>query len=579
MLDALTSLAFSVQSSKGIYALLLGSGLSTAAGIPTGWDVTLDLIRKIAAADGKECGADTAAWYTSTYGRNADYSELLDSLAKTPADRTNLLCGYFESTTRDLEEGLKSPTAAHKSIAKLVAKGYFRVLVTTNFDRLLERALEEQGVSPTVISTADAARGALPLAHARCTLIKVNGDYRDTRIKNTAAELDSYDPEMDRVLDQIFDNYGLIICGWSATWDKALCSAILRCPNRRFATYWARRSGLSDEALGLVNHRQAIELQIESADVFLGALETKVDAIERYSEPHPASAKLAIASLKKFISENRYRIQLRDLVTSETESLFKGLAPLPVTVAGLTVQQIFERMKVYESTSETLIALFCHGCFWGGAEHRELWGSIIARAAQLKTAAGGMTHLLSLRLYPACLLFYASGLGALAGNKYETLAAICRGTTVRLGGEEKALNSAVLPWSVLDVQVAQQLPGYERRHTPISDRLFDVLRDRVRDYYPDDSVYQEAFDRFEYLTALIELDLRTSNGHLPHAPVGRFGWRRHIHMDIVDKVSKEAAAAGDQWPVVTAKVFPSMDRFRRVETLYFENILQNLQWY
>lgn len=41
MLDAVTSSAFSVQSSKGVYALLLGSGLSTAPGIPTGWDITL----------------------------------------------------------------------------------------------------------------------------------------------------------------------------------------------------------------------------------------------------------------------------------------------------------------------------------------------------------------------------------------------------------------------------------------------------------------------------------------------------------------------------------------------------------
>jgi hypothetical protein len=41
-------LAFSVSRNKGAYALLLGSGVSRAAEIPTGWDVTLDLIRKVA---------------------------------------------------------------------------------------------------------------------------------------------------------------------------------------------------------------------------------------------------------------------------------------------------------------------------------------------------------------------------------------------------------------------------------------------------------------------------------------------------------------------------------------------------
>jgi hypothetical protein len=42
-----TQLAFSVYESKGVYALLLGSGLSRAANIPTGWEITLDLIRRI----------------------------------------------------------------------------------------------------------------------------------------------------------------------------------------------------------------------------------------------------------------------------------------------------------------------------------------------------------------------------------------------------------------------------------------------------------------------------------------------------------------------------------------------------
>ena len=134
-----------------------------------------------------------------------------------------------------------------------------------------------------------------------------------------------------------------------------------------------------------------------------------------------------------------------------------------------------------------------------------------------------MTHLSSLRTYPACLLFYASGLGALAAGNYKTLATICRGTMVQVDGKEKALNDSVLPWSVLDVDVARQLPGYENRHTPINDRLFETLRDRMRDYLPDDSAYEETFDRFEYLTCLVELDIKISDKNFIHAPVGRFG--------------------------------------------------------
>ena len=44
--DPLTRPAFSIFENKGVYAVLVGSGLSRAAEIPTGWEITLDLIRR-----------------------------------------------------------------------------------------------------------------------------------------------------------------------------------------------------------------------------------------------------------------------------------------------------------------------------------------------------------------------------------------------------------------------------------------------------------------------------------------------------------------------------------------------------
>ncbi|GAH79535.1 unnamed protein product, partial [marine sediment metagenome] len=46
--DIIIKLAFTMYSSPGVYALLLGSGISRDAGIPTGWEITLDLIKNIA---------------------------------------------------------------------------------------------------------------------------------------------------------------------------------------------------------------------------------------------------------------------------------------------------------------------------------------------------------------------------------------------------------------------------------------------------------------------------------------------------------------------------------------------------
>jgi hypothetical protein len=51
-IDPAVSLALSVHAHKGVYALLVGSGISRSAGIPTGWEVVSDLTRKAAVASG-----------------------------------------------------------------------------------------------------------------------------------------------------------------------------------------------------------------------------------------------------------------------------------------------------------------------------------------------------------------------------------------------------------------------------------------------------------------------------------------------------------------------------------------------
>lgn len=137
LLDPITALSLSVVANRGVYALLIGSGVSRAASIPTGWEVTLDLIRKIAVAQAADCGVDPSLWYRNTFGEEPDYSRILHLLGRTGEERSQLLRGYFEPTDQEREEGFKQPTKAHRAIARLVADGYVKVILTTNFDRLL----------------------------------------------------------------------------------------------------------------------------------------------------------------------------------------------------------------------------------------------------------------------------------------------------------------------------------------------------------------------------------------------------------------------------------------------------------
>jgi hypothetical protein len=159
LIDPLVSVAFSMYSNPGAYALLLGSGISRSAGIPTGYEITLDLVRKVAGLEGADPEPDPSAWYQKTHGEPPNYSRVLGILGGTHVERNALLRSYFEPTEQEAAEGVKTPRAAHRAVAELMAAGYIRVVITTNFDRLLEKSAEAARITPIVISTADVPMG------------------------------------------------------------------------------------------------------------------------------------------------------------------------------------------------------------------------------------------------------------------------------------------------------------------------------------------------------------------------------------------------------------------------------------
>src|SRR5258705_8266718 len=187
--DAMTSIsnlntqfAFSLMENRGVFAVLLGSGVSRAAQIPTGWEITLDLIRRVAVAQGVGEQPDWAAWYRKQTEQEPNYSTLLEELALSPEERRSILHGYIEPSEQDRLEKRKIPTEAHHAVADLVAGGYIRLIITKKFDRSMWNVCREKGVEPTVVASVDALSGAEPLTHSACYILKLHGDYQDATI-------------------------------------------------------------------------------------------------------------------------------------------------------------------------------------------------------------------------------------------------------------------------------------------------------------------------------------------------------------------------------------------------------------
>ncbi len=573
MIDPILSLSVSIHANQGVYALLLGSGVSRSAGIPTGWEVVLDLIRKLALLSSEDCQPDAATWYRNKYQDEPDYSKLLDLIAKSPSERSQLLKSYFAPTQEEREQGLKVPTAAHRAIASLVVEGYIRVILTTNFDRLMEKALEEVGINPTVIGTPDAIDGAIPLTHTKCLIIKMHGDYLDTRIKNTPTELEQYDKRLDSLLDRVFDEFGLIVCGWSGEWDTALRSAIKRCPNRRFTTYWAARKEPRGLAKDLFRLRGGDLVQIRDADSFFEELAEKVFALQELNKPHPLSAKLAVVSLKKYLVEDRYRIRLHDLVMQEVEKVYSELSSDRFSLSiPYSSEALIQRVQHYESLTEILVAMMVAGCYWGERSHEYLWVDTLERIANTNEPKAGVSYLpiwKNLSLYPALVLLYAGGIAALASGHYNTFAGLLIQPQVRELERSKPPTLALHASAVIDKEVAEKLLGRGERYTPLSDYLYKILREPLRDFLPQEDRYTRCFDRFEYLLALVCSDLYEKQLRQFWGPIGSFGWRR----EIIDEIASESSQAGKDWLPLKAGLFDGLaTRFKVVQAAFHEQL-------
>ena len=556
-IDPVHSLAFSIQANHGVYAVLLGSGVSRAAKIPTGWEITLDLIRKLAAVHGEECGSEPERWYLEKFGKEASYSDLLNDIAKTQAERQRLLRAYFEPIDEEREEGAKAPTAAHRAIAGLAVKGFIKVIITTNFDRLVETALHDAGVVPTILSSPDQVQGARPLIHTKCCVFKVNGDYLDTRIRNTPDELDEYPQEFDKLLDRIFDEFGLIVCGWSAEWDGALCKAMFRASSHRFTTYWAARGEPGDKARRLIEHRRAELITIDDADSFFTSVQQHVESIEEYSQVHPLSIEAAAASLERYLPDPRYRIQLSNLIQQTVEQVVEITSGEGFDVQGSTYidsESVTKRVRKYEAACATLMAMATIGGRWAEEEHHQVWQQSLQRLGSIDVT-GGIVFWIDLKKYPATLLLYALGLGAVEAGRLRFLGNLF-GTTIHRRHEEDLAAVRILPPSLLfddGGQVIQELEGMEKRYRSLNDWIHDVLRTHTERIIPDDKRYTRVFDKLEILIALGCAHKEPLEEEY-WAPPGAFAYRRE-QIRVFHEIEESLATMLDESPYVTSGIF------------------------
>jgi hypothetical protein len=223
------ALAFSRRAAR--MAWLLGAGASAMSGIPTAGALITRFIRDLYAAEQGfnieelDLGDIRLREQLDRYydripgmpsaGDPEQYAALFGRVYSDPSDRAGLI--------EELVAGAR-PNFGHYALAALMAADAARVVVTTNFDDLVEQAarevLDSSLVEPrrplTVASLDDADAAGRALVRGRWPLvIKLHGDFRSVQLKNAPAELRGQNEKLAQALRTICGQSGLIVSGYS----------------------------------------------------------------------------------------------------------------------------------------------------------------------------------------------------------------------------------------------------------------------------------------------------------------------------------------------------------------------------
>ena len=332
-------------------------------------------------------------------------------------------------------------------------------------------------------------------------------------------------------------------------WDPALRAAITRAPSRRFASYWASPTPLDGAAGRLADDRAITQIVIADADHFFTDLSDRLQSLNDLNRPHPLSVQAAVATLKRYLVEDRHRIRLHDLLTDAVdEARARWIAAgIQIDEPHPTTATIADRIRAYDAATESLIALGYVLGRWARADQTALVVEMLQRIARRDTIDGRFRdYWVALSAYPASAVFHAYAMGALEADNLEALGRVAAAPLIT-GRDDPAPIVDVLSARTLSRQNEdfRDLFGGSVRHTPLSDWIQTLLRPVVaphsssKDHFDPHAL---AFDRLEIMIALAYRGVRDRQREW--TPFGCWAWRPHNFQKIHDQLKAEVESDG-----------------------------------
>ena len=214
--------------------------------------------------------------------------------------------------------------------------------------------------------------------------------------------------------------------------------------------------------------------------------------------------------------------------------------------------------------------------YWASIEFEESLKIPIRRFTDRIQPESGLVIWSAMRWYPALLLTYAGGIGAVASGNYTNLNTLLHVAVPDLVSQSNPRTgvTAFYDFFTRTADAFKVVPGHEKNYVPRSEYLYKLLQPMIDDILFLGADYERVFDRFEILLSLEFGHLFEHEVDRVWAPVGRFGWK-HTGRGTEGSPLVHLIAEGEQqeenWGPIKAGLFGgSYERFAEIAKQFLE---------
>ena len=308
-------------------------------------------------------------------------------------------------------------------------------------------------------------------------------------------------------LTRVFEDYGLITCGWSATWDVGLVDVIKKAVVPRYNSFMSYIGKASSELIALAEARDGETLKIDGADSLFKNLYEQVEALERNAISKNLNKEIVISRLKKYIQSKQYAIEYADMIENLGQEAYEKIQAIADYSTPLTKNSFnffFQRHK--ESVSTLLDVAMVVGR-WGNPTQIKMLGEVIVKLC-IRPFRNGMITCNGANYQhgiAATLLLNALGITCVHYENFEGLERVLRlelptenfVTTLYKCKFLYAIGDSHLGRDTLNSLIGQNY------YYPYSILLLNELRGLFEKILPLEEDYETAFYIWEHLKSLV----------------------------------------------------------------------------